>query len=77
MIEAEISLTEEERLALDEISQRTGRSHSDLIREAVDRLIASFQQQDRRALMQQAKGVWKDRDDLPDLEELRREWQRF
>ncbi len=77
MSATEISLTEVERYALDEISQRTGKSHNELIREAVDRLIVGFQRQDRRALMQKAKGIWKDRDDLSDLTELRREWQRF
>ncbi len=77
MIETEVSMTEDEQHALDEISQRTGKSPSELIHEALEQLIAGFQQQDRRALMQKAKGIWKDRDDLPALDELRREWQRL
>lgn len=76
MVATEISLTEDERQALDQIARQTGRSPNELVREAVDRLIAGFQRQDRRALMQSAKGIWKDRDDVPDLAELRREWQR-
>lgn len=76
MLEAEINLTEQERGALQEISQRTGRTPSELIREAVENLISEFQQEDRRVLMQKAKGIWKDRQDLPAPEELRREWNR-
>jgi len=33
--------------------------------------------EERRARLVQARGIWKDRDDLPSLEELRREWNRF
>lgn len=77
MIETEISLTEQERGALDEIAQRTGKTQEELVREALIRLIASFRREDRRALMRQAKGIWKDRDDLPPLAELRREWDKL
>ncbi|HEU0143686.1 MAG TPA: ribbon-helix-helix protein, CopG family [Nitrososphaera sp.] len=77
MIEPEINLTEQERDALDEISQRTGKSQAELIREAIDHLIAEFQKEDRRSLMQKARGIWKDRQDLPAFEELRREWNRL
>jgi metal-responsive CopG/Arc/MetJ family transcriptional regulator len=76
MIEPEINLTEHERDALDEISQRTGKSQAELIRAAIDHLIAEFQKEDRRSLMQKARGIWKDRQDLPTFEELRREWNR-
>ena len=33
--------------------------------------------QDRLAKLRQACGIWRDRDDLPDFEALRREWDRF
>jgi metal-responsive CopG/Arc/MetJ family transcriptional regulator len=77
MLESEINLTEKERDALDEISQRTGKSQSELVREAIDHLIAEFQTEDRRSLMQRARGIWKDRQDLPAFGELRREWDRI
>ncbi len=77
MLEAELNLTEQERHALQEISRRTGKAEGELIREAVDQLIARFQNGDRLVLMQKAKGIWKDRQDLPTSEELRSEWNRF
>ena len=77
MLETELNLTEEERNALQEISRRTGKSEAQLIREAVDQLIAHFQIDDRLILMQKAKGIWRDRQDLPNLDELRSEWDRF
>ena len=77
MLEAELNLTEQERTALQEISRRTGKSEGQLIREAVDQLIARFQSNARPALMRKARGIWKDRQDLPTLDELRSEWNRF
>lgn len=77
MLEAELNLTEQERNALQEISRRTGKAEGELIREAVDQLIAHFQNGDRLVPMQKAKGIWKDRQDLPTSKELRSEWNRF
>jgi len=77
MIEKELNLTKEESSVLQEISRRTGKTESDLIREAVGQLINGFQNENRVALMQQAKGIWKDRNDLPTLEELRSEGDRL
>jgi hypothetical protein len=77
MLKAEIDFTEQELNALQDISLRTGKSQEQLIREAVDHFIAEFQNKDRKSLMQRARGMWKERQDLPNLEDLRREWDRF
>jgi hypothetical protein len=77
MIGTELNLTEEERSALQEISRLTGKTEDELIREAVGQLITEFQNENRITLLQKAKGIWKDRDDLPASEELRREWDRL
>jgi hypothetical protein len=77
MIGTELNLTEQERSALQEISRLTGKTEDELIREAVGQLIAEFQNENRLALMQKAKGIWKDRDDLPAFGDLRREWDRL
>ena len=68
MIETELNLTAQERSTLQEISRLTGKTEDELIREAVGQLIAEFQQENRLTRMQQAKGIWKDRDDLPAFE---------
>jgi hypothetical protein len=77
MAETEIILTEHERNALQEISERTGKKESELIRDAVDQFIAQSKNEDRLALMQKARGIWRDREDLPSFDDLRREWNRF
>lgn len=84
MVETEINLTEQERYALQEISRRTGKTEGELIHEAIHTLIAQLQdefdgraKEGRHFFMQKAKGIWKDRQDLPSPEDLRREWDRF
>ncbi len=76
MSETEIKLTDHERSALQEIAQQSGKTESQLIHEAVNHFIREFQKKDRRIFMQKARGIWRDRQDLPKLEELRREWNR-
>lgn len=76
MVRTQIYLTEEERAALRRIAQQTGRKQSELIRRAIDDFIDRFQPRDRRAMLEQARGMWKDRDDLPDFRALRRELDR-
>ena len=71
-----LNLTEQEHTALETIAQCTGKTPDELVHDAVKQLIAQFQYEDRLSLLRQARGMWKDRTDLPSPADLRREWDR-
>jgi len=77
MVRTQIYLTEAERAALKAIARQTGQKQSELIRQAIDRLIEGFQPGERRARLQMARGMWRERGDLPDFKSLRRELDRL
>jgi len=52
MVRTQIYLTEAERAALRAIARQTGKKQSELIRQAIDRLIEGFQPGERRARLQ-------------------------
>lgn len=76
MIRTQIYLTEKEKAALSSLSVRSGKSLSELIREAVDDLISRYSQTKRGQVLDRAAGMWKDRENLPDFEKLRKDWDR-
>ena len=76
MVRTQIYLTEEERTGLDNVSRVTGKKQSELIREAVDRFLELAEGCRRDAVLQEAAGLWRDREDLPDFAAVRRSWDR-
>ena len=72
-----VHLTEQENASLKTIARQIGKTEDELIHEAVDQLLTRFQSKDRRALLRQACGIWKNRTDLPSFESLRSEWDRL
>jgi hypothetical protein len=76
MVRTQIYLTEAERAALRVIARQTGKKQSELIRQAIDRLIEGFQPAEHRARLQMARGMWQERGDLPDFRTLRLELDR-
>lgn len=77
MKRTQIYLTKEEQLELDNLSKSKGTSKSALIREAVDEYLVKHSEERRKEILNRAAGMWKDREDLPDFEEIRKEWDRF
>jgi len=76
MIRTQIYLTDEERRSLGELSERSGRSQSALIREAIDTYLADQIVLSKAEILEAAAGMWRNRTDLPDFDELRSSWDR-
>ncbi|RJR23329.1 MAG: CopG family transcriptional regulator [Desulfobacteraceae bacterium] len=76
MVRTQIYLTAHQRDELAAIAKTVGKKQSELIREAVDRLIHEEGRNRRDAVLREAAGMWKDREDLPDFRVLRVEWDR-
>lgn len=76
MIRSQVYLTENEKNSLKFIAKETGRTQSDLIREAIDSLIETMGKKNVRTTRKKAFGLWKERSDYPNIEELRKEFDR-
>jgi hypothetical protein len=76
MQRTQIYLTEKEMGAVRSIADRLGKTQSDVIRTALDRFIDRESAESRLDLLRSGRGLWSDRDDLPDFGVLRRELDR-
>ncbi len=77
MIRTQIYLTNRQRVELAAIAKVAGKKQSELIREAIDRFIDRSSYSRREKVLRETAGLWKDRDDLPDFEAVRTEWDRY
>jgi predicted DNA-binding protein len=76
MIRTQIYLTDKQRAELSVIAKNLGKNQSEIIREAIDRLIDQAGRNRKESALQKAAGIWKNRKDLPDFRSLRSEWDR-
>lgn len=76
MIRTQIYLTDAQREKLTVIAKKMELNQSELIRRAIDRLIDQTSNVQRKSILMETAGIWKDRVDLPDFRALRSEWDR-
>ena len=84
----QVTLTDDNTAKLSDLARLTGKTPEMLANEAVEKFSASATQslqddadeaekfQRWRAALLQVAGMWADRDDLPDFDELRKSWDR-
>ena len=76
MVRTQIYLTEDQRAEIAAIASQSGKRQSEVIREALDHFLEQRSRRRRKAILREAAGIWRDRTDLPDLDALRRVWDR-
>ena len=76
MVRTQIYLTEDQRVEIAAIASQSGKRQSEVIREAVDRFIEQKSRGRCEAILRETAGIWRDRTDLPELDVLRRGWDR-
>ena len=76
LIRTQIYLTDAQREQLTVIAKRMELNRSELNRMAIDRLIDQTSSVQRKNVLLDAAGIWKNRDDLPDFRAMRSEWDR-
>lgn len=76
MVRTQVYLTDMEKNKLCLLSDETGQSQSELIREAIDQFVDKKikQKKSRCEALRAAKGLWQNREDLLDFSNLRKEW---
>jgi predicted transcriptional regulator len=78
MATVQVKLTQKNSRRADELAQLTGKSVERLVNEAVERFMREVDEDEQhkfkqwREAMVAVAGIWKDRDDLPDFDEMRR-----
>ena len=76
MVRTQIYLTEKEKDALTSMSKILRKKQSILIREAVDEYIQKHDMKHRVEMIERVAGLWKNRTDIQDIKDLRKEWDR-
>jgi Ribbon-helix-helix protein, copG family len=76
MVRTQVYLTEEEKSGLEKSALSQGVSQSDLIRRAIDELLAKTGRIDKSSILDEIAGIWSTRTDIPDIRDIRIGWRR-
>ncbi len=76
MIRTQIYLTEREHQGISDLARSTRKTHSELIRVAIDEFLTRKTPGDKLTKIRAAKGIWKDRSDM-DIAKIRATFDRF
>jgi len=77
MTTTQVTLSESESQAIQALSQSRGETPEEILHQAIEQFLAQHQVENRLTALRQARGIWRERQDLPDFAELRNEWDRF
>lgn len=72
-----ITLSEDERSHLRAVAEQTGKTEEQLVHAALAAFLETHVADTRLERMRRARGMWKGRADLPDVQQLRREFERY
>ena len=76
MNRTQIYLNPAQQKALNTLAARTGRTQTELIRDAIDQFVGERKASGRASVIKRSAGLWKGREDLPDFAAVRREADR-
>jgi predicted transcriptional regulator len=77
MVQTSIQISENVDGILATLSKQSGKAKEELIREAIEEYIGQVTiSEDVLTLRRRARGIWKDRTDLPDFDAIRRSMDR-
>ncbi len=76
MVRTQVYLTNEEKKGLESVATSKGVSQSDLIRQAIDDLLARTGTINKDEILDEIAGIWSNRKEIPDIRDLRTGWRR-
>jgi hypothetical protein len=76
MVRTQVYLTEEEKNNLEAVAFAKGVSQRNLIRQAINELLAKNGWIDKASILEEIAGIWSDKKIIPDICELRTGWRR-
>jgi len=72
----QLEITDEQRAVLESLAHSRGLTPQQIFSQALDRLLDEDENADWRLALLSLEGIWKDRDDLPDFQAVRQEFDR-